>query len=425
MRISTRQNFLQSVQNMQTSQNRLATLQNQVSTGKRIDKPSDDPVAAAQLVKLNRELAQTEKYQENIEITQRRLELQDTVLANVGNANDRMQELIIQGRNDTLTAADRKTIATELRELAEYSAGLMNTQDAQGEFLFAGNQGFTQPYQENEQGYYDYHGDDGRRNIQVAPVLYVPANDSGEYLFEAASDRLDVELRGQAVANGDTFMTVPPATATYDNDFASRDIEAQYLEAVDGLGDLTLSVTEDTSTGVSVYSYEITDSAGNNVTGPTEFTDGETINFNGLEFDLAVPADLTNANSITFNTSAERRNMLDVAIQAAEALEQYGDNSITENEFEEVMDLSLDQLDVLAERNLEARTALGSRLSSLDNLYESNEDFRLYTETTISAIEDVDFAAAVSEFALEETVLQAAQATFSKVQQLTLFNYIN
>ncbi|MGB0663594.1 MAG: flagellar hook-associated protein FlgL [Pontibacterium sp.] len=424
MRVSTRQNFLQSVQNMQNSQNRLATLQNQISTGKRIDNPSDDPVAAAQLVKLNRELAQTEKYQENIEITQRRLELQDTVLDSVGTANDRMQELIIQGRNDTLTAADRKTIATELRELAEYTSGLMNTQDAQGEYLFAGNQGFTQPYQQNAQGEYDYHGDDGRRSIQVAPVLYVPATDSGEYLFEAATDRLDVELRGQAIADGDTFMTVPSASSTFDTDFASRDIEAQYLEAVDGLGDLTLTVTEDTSSGSSVYSYEITDSSGNSVEGPTVFNDGDEINFNGLTFDLAVPADITNANSITFNTSAEQRNILDVAIQAADALDQYADDTITENEFEELMDLSLDQLDTLAERNLEARTALGSRLSSLESLYESNEDFRLYTETTISALEDVDFAAAVSEFALEETVLQAAQATFAQVQQLTLFNYI-
>ena len=84
MRISSLQIFNTGVSNMQKGQTALAKTQEQISTGKNLNRPSDDPVAAAQILKYRRELAATETYQENITVSQRRLELEELTLQAIG-----------------------------------------------------------------------------------------------------------------------------------------------------------------------------------------------------------------------------------------------------------------------------------------------------------------------------------------------------
>lgn len=414
MRISTRQTFLNSLDNMQNSQSKLADLQNQISTGKKLNKPSDDPVAAAQVVKLNRELAQTEKYQENINVTQRRLELEETVLDNLNNATTRIKELTIQAGSGILSDADRKTIASEIRGLIDYSAGLMNTQDAQGEYLFSGSRGFDKPYVQDGNGNYTYAGDDGQRLIQVAPELFVPSNDSGEYLFEAAETNLDIRLLGDTVSAGDPFVTIPPSSASYTTAFETEQLEENYQTATKGLGDISVTVT-------SSGNYSITDSAGNSLSTGT-FTDGDTIEFNGLKFDLKDPA--TIPSTITLVAEQDRQNILDVARELVTVLETPADTKEQQDLLTETISSTLVKLEQVAERNIEARTTIGARLNSLENTKTSNEDFSLFTKTALSGLEDVDFAEAVSELQLEQAILSAAQASFVRIQELSLFNFI-
>lgn len=422
MRISTRQTFLNSVTNMQNSQSKLADLQNQVSTGKKLNKPSDDPVAAAQVVKLNRELAQTEKYQENIDVTQRRLELEETILTDMNNAMDRLRELTIKAGNGILADNDRKAIATEVRGLTDYLAGLMNTQDAQGEYLFAGSKGFVQPYQKNAQGDYIYQGDDGQRLIQVAPTLFVPSNDPGQYLFEAATNHLNINMTGETVAAGTPFITLPPAGATYENAFEDKEQEQAYLDATQGLGDITVTVN-DTGAG---WEYTLIDSGGNVLVPATAYAAGDTVEFNGLKFDLATPVLTPPAisTSITLVAQQERENVLDVALSLAEVLEQPVSDPASRAALSEIVATSLDKFEVVQERNIEARTRIGARVNALENTRTANEDFNLFTKTALSSLEDVDFAEAISELQLEEAILQAAQASFVRISELSLFNYL-
>lgn len=595
MRISTRQTFLNSVSNMQTSQSKLADLQNQISTGKKLNKPSDDPVAAAQVVKLNRELAQTEKFQDNIDVTQRRLELEETVLDNLNNATTRIRELTIQAGSGVNSDSDRKTIATEIRGLVEYSASLMNTQDSQGEYLFAGSKGFDKPYVQAGVGNYDYVGDDGQRLIQVAPELYVPSNDSGQYLFEAASESLVVNTL--------------PASPSFISDLQVSD-EETFAAFAKGKGDLQLEVQFDTTNPLPTYQYQFRDSSGAVVEGPTDLPNiaaGESVSVHGLQFtvteppvadlvidqqvsgikgitvaepttanalhtavgDITITFDATNSqysltdgagDAVTVNgqsnpfsytadsdlliggfrldvgtptdgetltfglplqaispvtniavsdateyaaaanaygelevrfTSAttydlldsggavilaggdftgtptsvsleaplgtslgitltvdtpangdivklkipantettlrpeqQRQNILDVASELATVLETPVETDEQRTALNTAISESLDKLDQVRERNLEARTTIGARINALDNTKTSNEDFKLYTQTALSSLEDVDFAEAISELKLEEAILQAAQASFVKIQELSLFNFI-
>jgi flagellar hook-associated protein 3 FlgL len=429
MRISTQQQYFKSIDQMQNSQSKLAELQDQISTGKKLQTPSDDPVAAAQVVKLERELAQYKKYDDNINVTERRLALEETILDDVNIAINRMRELTLNAANGTLHDQDRKTIANELTQITSYVAGLMNTQDSQGEYLFSGSQGTTKPYVlENDR--YEYQGDDGQRQIQVGSDLYMPSNDSGAYLFEAASDKLDVTLTGQAVFDFESGAT---ATKPFVRNvaFATEENESQFSQAAraEGWGDLTIRATVAVTPGE--YDFAVVDSGGNVVndeagnpitlSGDFSLTPGS-LHIYGMQLEIHQPAA---EGDIELNVFTEKKNILDVALDLAESLAKPVDTQQARDELSELVATSLDQFKQGFERNNEAVATVGSRLSSLEFMSSSNLDFKLFTETALSSLVDADMASVISQFKLEEATLSAAQATFGRVSSLSLFNYIN
>ncbi|WP_293264076.1 flagellar hook-associated protein FlgL [Neptunomonas sp.] len=432
MRISTQQQYFRSIDQMQNSQSKLSELQNQISTGKRIQTPSDDPVAAAQVVKLERELAQYEKFDDNINVTERRLELEETILDDVNTAINRMRELTLNASNGTLHDQDRKTIANELTQITSYVAGLMNTQDSQGEYLFSGSQGGAKPY-ELENGRYQYQGDDGQRQMQVGSDLYIPSNDSGTYLFEAASDRLEVELTGQAVVDFNSGVsTVEPFARNVA--FSTADVESAFSKVAksEGWGDLTIRATASLSPApLGEFDYTVVDSGGQVVndelgnpiaiSGDFSTTPGG-LNIYGMQVEIHQPAV---AGDIRLTVSTEKKNALDVAMDLAEVLSKPVESQAERDELNEIVATSLVQFTQASDRNNEAISTVGSRLRSLEQMSSSNLDFKLFTESALSTLVDADLASVISEFKLEEATLQAAQATFGRVSSLSLFNHIN
>ncbi|WP_169051513.1 flagellar hook-associated protein FlgL [Neptunomonas sp. XY-337] len=431
MRISTQQQYLQTIDQMQRTQATLADKQNEINTGKRLLTPSDDPVAAAQVVKLERELAQYEKFDDNINVTKRRLQLEDSLLDDINIAMDRINELALKAGNEaTLTDQDRKGIANELYELTDYVAGLMNTQDSEGEYIFAGSKGSTKPYEELANNRFAYRGDDGQRSIQVGGDLYIASNDSGQYLFEAVEGPLEINMTGVAIAEANATNTQP---FIREASFSSTALEEQFLQATEGVGDITIRVDEPQP---NVFEYSVLDAAGN----PVADTDGTplqnipagdlsttplAVNMFGLTFELHEPSNGVNGNEITLNIERERQNILDVAVDLAKVLEQPVDGPESKAELSEAVATALNGVQQAQDRNNEARTTLGSRLSTLEKIAESNIDFELFTKTAISRLVDTDMAEAITEFRFAEATLQASQATFGRVASLSLFNYIN
>lgn len=424
MRISTQQQYFKSIDQMQNSQSKLADLQNQISTGKKLQTPSDDPVAAAQVVKLERELAQYEKYDDNINVTQRRLELEDSILDDINIATDRMREITLQAGNGTLNDQGREAVANELKQLSGYVAGLMNTKDSQGEYLFAGSQGATTPYV-LEGGRYEYQGDDGQRQIQVGAALYMPSNDSGSYLFEAVDDELSVALSGASVASNSAFVD----SAT----FANETEEARFSAAAQmaGWGDLTVRTTETAPLPSGVFTFDVLDSGGNVV--EDQFGDVVTgdflvnpvsVNIHGMDIVLHEPT-AAEAGDIVLTVSSEKKNILDVAMDLADVLAEPVLSDEDRTVLNEAVAKGIDQFKQAAERNIEARTTLGSRLGTLEQISGSNLDFELFTKSALSRLEDADLASVISQFKLQEVTLEASQATFGRVSSLSLFNYIN
>ncbi|HHH44291.1 MAG TPA: flagellar hook-associated protein 3 [Gammaproteobacteria bacterium] len=188
MRIGSLQLFNQGIGSILDQQARLFETQNQLSTGKRINRPSDDPTGAAQLVGLSESAKLTKQYQSNILAARARLELEDSALGAVGNALQRVRELTVAALNDTNGAPQRAAIAAEIRQLAGEVMGLANRKDANGQFMFSGFQVLAVPFSETAPGVFSYAGDSGQRQIQVGPARQIADGDSGQAVFMDIAD---------------------------------------------------------------------------------------------------------------------------------------------------------------------------------------------------------------------------------------------
>lgn len=182
MRISTSWTQHTSVTSMLEQQSNLQQTQLQLSSGKRLLSPSDDPAAAGRVLDLNQSLQQTEQYQNNIEAARRRLSLQDSTLQDVTESLHRLKELTIQGLSDTNNASDRNIIATEIDAINEHLLGLANTKNANGEYLFGGFKSTTQPFSKTA-GVYSYAGDANQRLIQIGDNRQIADGDPGQSIF--------------------------------------------------------------------------------------------------------------------------------------------------------------------------------------------------------------------------------------------------
>jgi flagellar hook-associated protein 3 FlgL len=185
MRISTSWAQQTAVNSILAQQSKMQQTQMQLSTGKKLLTPSDDPGAAARIIDLNQSIKQTEQYQSNINAARQRLDLESGVLQNATDILHRIKELGVQGLNATYSPSDRIIIATEMESLNENLVGMANTRNANGEYLFSGFKSTTQPFSKNTAGGgYTYAGDDAnQRTIQIGETRQIADGDLGINVF--------------------------------------------------------------------------------------------------------------------------------------------------------------------------------------------------------------------------------------------------
>ncbi|MDC0663288.1 flagellar hook-associated protein FlgL [Marinobacter sp. SS21] len=183
IRISSQQIFSGGISRMQTANSNLQQTQEQISTGKRVNRPSDDPVAAARILKLDQEVARIEQFQRNAGLAENRLNQEEAALASVVDVVQRVRELTVQAGNATLSKNDRISIAAELRQRLDQLATLGNTRDASGEYIFSGFQGEKPAFGQNISGHYVYQGDEGQLQLEIDEGVSVAISDHGKGIF--------------------------------------------------------------------------------------------------------------------------------------------------------------------------------------------------------------------------------------------------
>jgi len=190
-------------------QGSLAKTQEQLSTGKQINKPSDAPDKSSLITRLQSEMKRQSSYQGNLKAVNVRLQAEETALKNTSDVMYRLKELTVQAANDTLSDADRKTLSMEMSQLKDQILSLANSQDSNGNYLFAGSRVAQAPFAQDAKGHVIYQGDQSRMVVPVGDNrrmnLNIPGSDAFVHLvredgkgnktgvgfFQALSDMVD------------------------------------------------------------------------------------------------------------------------------------------------------------------------------------------------------------------------------------------
>jgi len=412
MRVSTTQIFRNGIGAIQDNQQGLARTQLQLGTGKRILSPSDDPSGAVQALQYRSTVEKTEQYQRNANLAEQRLRLNETILTSVGDGLQRVRELALAGNNASQTNETRSYLGGEINQLLDGLVQLANTRDANGEFIYAGNISLTQPFTVGPGGEVIYDGDSGQRALQISPVRRLPIGDNGQSVF------MDIpEGNGRFVVRD-----VPGNTGTGVLDVGRV---ADPVAWASDAGDYTISFGTNTA-GEQVYL--VTDGVGDPVepvSGDPDdaplYVAGEAITVAGIEFRIeGSPAD---GDSFTLSP-AGNQDLFTTYRELAEALQTPSESPADTARLNNAVNRALQNLDQALGNILDTRATVGSRLKTVENQMNINEDVLLQLKTTLSGIEDLDYAEAISRFNLQQTSLQAAQQSYVQVQRLSLFNYL-
>jgi flagellar hook-associated protein 3 FlgL len=184
MRVSTSQIYSIVNIGMSNAQTAINKTQEQMSTGKRVLSPADDPVASTTILQLNAELSRVQQYTKNIDSGSNSLNLEETSLQSVVSLIQRMQELAVQaGNTAVMSRSDYQALASEVESRTQELLNLQNTRNASGQYIFSGYQGSTQAFVDIGGGNYKYQGDDGQLRIQASATVTVGVSDSGKRIF--------------------------------------------------------------------------------------------------------------------------------------------------------------------------------------------------------------------------------------------------
>jgi flagellar hook-associated protein 3 FlgL len=383
---------------LEAAQRRVIDTQEKVSSGKRVNKPSDDPVAAARIAHLDASLSRLDQYKSNSDFARNQLGLEESSLDDVISNLQRVRELALQGNNSTASDSDRRDIAAEVRQARDALLALANTTDVDGRHLFGGYVESATPFTTTASGVVVYNGDQGQRTLQISDSRFVAINDSGSEVFQKIPQ-----------GNGTFVLAVNPANT-----------------GTGVLGDSSVTNpaawVRDTYTVrfLAPTTYEVRDSANVLVSSGT-FTSGQSIAFRGIE--LRVDGNPAAGDTFTAAPAATRDvfGMLDDMIAT---LESTSSNGAQRAQLHSNMGQRIGDLDSALSHIIDARGEIGARVRALDQQDSLSADFAVHLNTTLSSVRDLDYADALSKLQKQLFGLDAAQQTYARTQDLSLFKYI-
>jgi flagellar hook-associated protein 3 FlgL len=203
------QNMLreQALRSLTLNQEALARIQEQVSTTKQLNRPSDDPAQVRAAIKLREGVAELEQYIRNTDTAARTVQGAETAIASAGNAIQRARELAIQGANDTLSASDRQNMAVEVDQLAAQLVQLAAAKVGTS-YIFSGFRTDLPPYAAPTGV---YQGDANAVMARVAPGNTIQVNIPGDVAFGsalAALTQLQAELAAGSRVSAATISAI-------------------------------------------------------------------------------------------------------------------------------------------------------------------------------------------------------------------------
>jgi flagellar hook-associated protein 3 FlgL len=401
MRLSTAGMHRASIEAILEHQVKMARTQQQVTTGKKFQTAAEDPIGATRAAVLDRTLADNEQYARNSNIIETRLNYEEQSLADVTTLLQQVRERALQGANTTLGNAERRMLANDVRQSAAALLDIANRTDANGEFLFAGTSTNTRPFAGGPAGV-NYQGDLTNRQVRISATQALADGHTGADAFMAILETNGVFRTGVGAANtGGASIDVgrvTDATAWVPDNYTLQFTSPTDWQVVDD----TLPTPNVIATG-------------------TGFTAGQSITFSGVTVTITG----TPATNDTFAIQpAQRVDMFAMLEHLAATLEGSTASLTSAADFATEIGAAISNVDQALERTVTVRAEVGSRLLAIDSAAATREDEAVDLQALLSDLRDVDYAEAISRLNQEYAGLQAAQAAYTRIAQMSLFDYL-
>ena len=401
MRISTQSFYEQSKTAMGSLQSNLLRVQQQLGAGTKILASSDDPLGAARVLAVSQSIALTAQYASSRAHATQTLTMEENALQSVTSVLQNVKGLLIQA-GGTMNDTDRATIATTLQSNLDQLQGLANTDDGNGQFLFAGFKSGSAPFVRQADGSVNYAGDQGQRLTQVDVSRQMAGTDDGRSIFQTVQGGAGY-VNSAPVGNTGSGVFSPTSVVDVSNADYGQDFVISFPTAT------TYTVTTKTTPPVT--------------TAPASYTSGGVIGFGGLQVSISG----TPAAGDTFNVAPAKNAGTDVFAAISDvikALKTPADSPKAQALILNALSTANRKITNAHDNVLTVRSSVGSRLQELDALAVTGDSRTLSDKSYLSDLQDLDYASAIAEFYQRQTALQASQQTFVKIQQMALFNYL-
>ncbi|RJG48995.1 flagellar hook-associated protein FlgL [Motilimonas pumila] len=410
MRISTNQIFISSTANMSSSTSAIVKTQNQLTSGQKYQLASEDPTGFAKTNRLTEVIEANQQYLKNSTLVTGALSVEESTLDKIQVAIDRVRTLAVSVNNGSLSHQERLSVATEVEGIQQEIFDLMNSKNASGDYIFSGSKSSVQSFVKDPvTGRYEFQGDGNTNGIQISTSVFVQQGDSGLTLFEQIPARLTAT--GNVIAGPAVNLNV---SITSQEQFDAYH-KANYDFANPGNSQLRVVTTAGTPD-----TFEIQDSAGLPLVPPVtgNFVPGEPINFAGMEITL----DGGPGNTATIDLDPPKNeNVLNHLEDFKTALR---DPNITQEQLQPVLkDVSIG-LKNTADSALSTMGEIGARINTIRRVESSNSSFDVLNQEARARLSETDYAEASAKLAQQEMAMQVAYSTFSKVTNLSLFDYV-
>jgi flagellar hook-associated protein 3 FlgL len=397
MRVSTANSFDASVESLIKRQTQLATAQEQLTTGKRVNRASDDPAAAARAERALAAEKHTDAVQRAVNASQNAMQLAESALGDASDLLQQIREAMVAAGNGSYSDLERQAQANKIAGLRTQLLAVSNRQDGSGSYLFGGQSPDHAPFLDAAGGV-SYQGTSGQ-------------------IDAASGDPLPLSVDGRAAwvsgrtGNG-TFTTAPAAANT-----GQSWIDTGRVTNPSQLTGDSYSIVFAEAAGVVTYS--VLQNGGPTAIAGVPYVPGRAIEIDGLSATVSGTPD--DGDSFDLAPSTSDLNIFDAIDQAVAALNT---PLRTPSQIAQTNSALLAAVDSSMAQMQSVRAQVGETLNRIDSATGRLDDLRLAAQTDRSNAEGLDMVRAISDFQNKQTGYDAALKSYSLVQKMSLFNYI-
>jgi flagellar hook-associated protein 3 FlgL len=396
-RVSTAQAFDASLLQLRKRQSEMTEAQQQLTTGKRVNRPSDDPTAAARAERALAGISRVDADKRGTEASRALMSQTEGALGDAGELLQRARELLVAAGNASYGDTQRQSIAADLRGIRNQLLGVANRSDGADGFLFGG-QGSSQAPFIDAPGAVQYRGTAGRAQIAGSEGLPITLDGAATWLT-ARSGNGQFESRvltstGSAWINAGSVVSPAALTgSTYEIRFAVAAGQVSYSVLRDGAATAQANVPYAAGTAIEI--------------------DGMAVTVNGT------PA---GGDSFELRPSTSTLSVFDTLDKAVADLSA-GAKKGSQIAQDAVMNLR--NIDQVMTRLGSTRSDVGDTLNRIDGVDDRLDGLKLQGQIEKSNAEDLDMVQAISDFQSKQSGYDAALKSYSMVQRLSLFQYLN